>query len=320
MSATIICGDALESLRAMETASVDCVVTSPPYWRMRDYEHEGQVGMEENLDDYVATMGNIFAEVLRVLTPSGTCWLNIGDCYARKGGGKAQGCDMGRRYLGTPKRSVEGVAQGELIGVPWMLAFEFRRRGWLVRGEQIWSKANALPEGWNCRRPQRSHEHVFLFAKQVQHYYDVEIVRTPLTPKTLETIGTKRKQVDGDPKWVKSARVQKTMAERQPARDESGEYRGAALRSIWHLPSEPFDGEHFATMPTRIAELCILSGCPEGGTVLDPFAGAGTTGVVALRCGRRFLGIELVPKSVELARERIRADAPLFNTRNDDDG
>lgn len=320
MNADVRCGEALEVLRGLEAETVDAVVTSPPYWRMRDYGHPDQLGMEERVDDYLARLGAILDECRRVLTPAGTCWLNIGDAYARKGGGRAKGSDMGRRYLGTPGRAVEGLAAGELIGVPWMLAFELRRRGWLVRGEQVWSKANPIPEGSNVSRPHRSHEHVFLFAKSARHYYDRDAARTPLAPKTLETIGTHRKVNGGDPVWVKARRVHDSMRVRQPAVTDDGECRGACLRSVWHLASEPFDGAHFAVMPSRLAQVCVLSGCPEGGLVLDPFAGAGTTGVVAIRCGRRFLGIELVPEYAELARERIRADAPLFHQSSNAEG
>ena len=313
IDSTIVCGEAEGELAKLEAQSVDCCVTSPPYWRMRDYGHADQLGMEDCIDDYLERLGRIFDEVRRVLTPTGTCWLNLGDAYARRGGGKAQGSDMGRRYLGTPARSVDGVEQGELIGVPWMVAFALRRRHWLIRGEQIWSKANPLPEAWNCTRPHRAHEHVFLLTKSARHYFDTDAVRIPLAPKTLSTIGTKRRQTGGDPKWVKGARVQATMDEHQPARDEHGELRGAALRSVWHLPSEPFDGEHYATMPSRLAELCVLAGCPAGGLVIDPFAGAGTTGLVAVRAGRRFWGCEIVPESAEMARRRIRDDAPLLH-------
>lgn len=317
MDARVICGEALAVLCGLPAESVDAVVTSPPYWRMRDYGHPDQLGMEEHLPNYLERIGAIFDEVRRVLTPHGTCWVDIGDCYARKGGGKAKGSDMGRRYLGTPARAVEGVVQGELIGIPWMLAFELRRRGWLVRGEQCWSKANPIPEGSNCSRPHRSHETVFLFAKAPRHYYNSDAARTPLTPKTLSTIGSHFNTQGGDPAWVKSQRWNDAMDQRrqvhQPALDANGEYRGAALRSVWHIASEPYDGEHFATMPTKLAEICILVGCPEGGLVLDPFAGVGTTGLVATRCGRRFLGIEIVAQSADIAAERIRGDAPLLH-------
>ncbi len=306
-------GEALAVLRTMPDESVDCVVTSPPYWRMRDYGHPEQLGLEPTIEAFVETLADVFDQVRRVLSLSGTCWVNIGDCYIRDGGGRTKGCDMGRRYLGTPGRSSPGLKTGDLAGVPWAFAFELRRRGWYLRGEQIWAKTNPIPDG-SSSRPGRQHEHVFLFTRSPspKYTYNEDAVRTPLAPKTLTiTDGTARTPVIDPSGIAKAARYSPVRRHRV---DANGEPVGAALRSVWAMASNPNRGrlEHFSLMPNKLARICILSGSNPGDTVLDPFAGAGTTGVEALRAGRRFEGIELV--HAELAREQIRGDASLFNT------
>lgn len=309
----MLTGEALGTLRTLDADSVDCCVTSPPYWRMRDYGHDDQVGLEPTPEEFVERLADIFDEVRRVLKPTGTCWVNIGDAYQRRGGGRITGTDIGRRYVGTPGRSAPGCKDGDLVGTPWMLAFELRGRGWYLRGEQIWAKTNPVPEGVRSR-PARAHEHVFLLTKSASnaYHYDDTAVRIPLAPKTLTTVGTER-NLPSRP--VANVRAHRQPRQRSVSRDADGNPMGARLRSVWGIASNPNRArlEHFAMMPKRIAEVCISVGCPPGGLVLDPFAGAGTTGIVALRLGRRFLGIELVDEYARVAREQIRTDAPLLN-------
>ena len=312
----VIVGDALGTLSRFPDSIVDCVVTSPPYWRMRDYGHPDQLGLEETPALFVDALAGVFDQVLRVLKPTGTCWVNIGDAYQNRGGGKGTGVDVGRRYLENPGRQAPGCKPGDLIGTPWMLAFELRARGWYLRGEQIWAKTNPMPEGVSSR-PARSHETVFLLTKapSPEYFYDGDAVRTPLAPKTLTTVGTVRRSVGDDPSFaVKSNRF---CRERRHSVDDAGNPVGARLRSVWALSSNPNRDrvEHFAMMPPRIAEIAIAAGCPRDGLVLDPFTGAGTTGIVTRRLGRRFVGIELVERYARIAEERIAGDAPLLTRR-----
>lgn len=314
LGAQVLVGDALDRLRGLPDESVDCVVTSPPYWRMRDYGHADQLGLEDTPALFVDALATVFDEVLRVLKPTGTCWINIGDAYQNRGGGKGTGVDVGRRYLNNPGRRAPDCKPGDLIGTPWMLAFELRRRGWYLRGEQIWAKTNPMPEGVRSR-PARSHETVFLVTKSPSdaYYYDGDAVRTPLAPKTLTTIGATRRSVGDDPSFpVRSHRFSRT---RRHSVDKQGRPVGARLRSVWALASNANREriEHFAMMPPRIAEIAVAAGCPDDGLVLDPFTGAGTTGIVARRLGRRFIGIELVEKYARIAERRIADDAPLLN-------
>jgi DNA modification methylase len=306
----VIEGEALDVLNRMESDSIDCVVSSPPYWRMRDYGHARQLGLEPTVDEFVDRLASIYDEVLRVLKPTGTCWVNIGDSYVRKGGGRSKGTDMGRRYLGTPGRKSPGLKVGDLAGIPWEVAFELRRRGWWLRGEQIWAKTNAMPEG-TYSRPGRAHEHVFLLTKSNSpHYtYNEDAVRVPLSPKTL-TIknGTVRRSTG-------TVKAHNYSRERRHRVDERGNPVGACLGSVWGIASKPNRDrlQHFAMMPDQLAEVCILAGSNPGDVVLDPFCGSGTTGIVAVRSCRRFIGIELVAESVEMSRALLRSDAVMFN-------
>lgn len=299
---TIHEGEALDVLRTMPADSVDCVVTSPPYWRMRDYGHADQLGLE-GLDEYIDRLAGIFDEVRRVLAPTGTCWVNLGDAYARNGGGRNQETGIGRRYIGTPGRSSPRLKPGDLAGVPWRFALEAQSRGWWLRSEIIWHKRNPLPE--SCRsRPAVHHEHLFLLTKSASaaYHYDPDAVRVPLAAST-------RAEFE---RGQSAARKRRNPVKLGP----DGEPMGANRGSVWTIATTPAPSHlsgHFAMFPAEIPRLCILAGCPEGGVVLDPFNGAGTTGVVALQLGRRYVGIELVPAYVEMTRARIVADAPLLN-------
>ena len=277
----IITGDCIESMRAMPADSVHTCVTSPPYFGLRDYGHDGQIGLERTPDEYVAAMVDVFREVYRVLRDDGVCWLNIGDSYynhrtGHNGGMPGQsfhgGQQLGKpdKAKGCPRRAtkLDGIREKELIGIPWMLAFGLRKAGWLIRQEIIWSKPNPTPEKVEDRCT-RSHEHIFLLTKRPHYWFDY---------KPIMEVG------------------------------DNGELR--RKRSVWSIPTRRFPGAHFATFPPELIEPCILAGCPEGGTVLDPFGGAGTTGLVAQCHGRNAILCELNPEYAEMARERIEADKP----------
>lgn len=333
MTATVHVGDALTVLRTLPDASVQCCVTSPPYWGLRDYGVAGQMGLEATPAEFVAGMVAVFDEVRRVLRDDGVLWLNLGDSYANdaKWGGSSGGKN------GAPASGGEGFRQRrdtglkakDLVGIPWRVAFALQEAGWWLRMDCIWGKPNCMPESVRDR-PTKSHEYVFLLTKSERYAYDADAVRTTYAESTLqqfdegyegkatkdyEAAGAhnasdiKRRIVD---KQRGHGRRHQGFNDRWDAMPKDEQCRGANLRSVWWMSPQPFKGAHFATMPEALAERCILAGCPEGGTVLDPFTGSGTTGVVAVRRGRSFVGIELNPTYAEMARARITAEAPLF--------
>lgn len=309
-------GDALERLREMPDESVQCCVTSPPYWGLRDYGVAGQLGLEETPAEFVAGMVEVFAEVRRVLRFDGTLWLNIGDSYAGGGCGARDPERWPKQsrndHMPRHAKRGHGVKDKDLIGIPWMLAFGLREDGWYLRAENIWQKLTPMPESV-IDRTTRAHEQVFHLAKAARYFYDADAVRTPLAEKTLTTFGTQRQQ-NGGGELVKADNWARDVPNREAKRGEDGEPIGANLRSVWPLASKAYPAAHFATFPPDLVKPCILAGSAEGDTILDPFAGAATTGLVATRLDRSFIGIELNPEYVELGRNRIRDDAPLLNT------
>ena len=307
-------GDALERLREMPDESVQCCVTSPPYWGLRDYGVDGQLGLEATPEEFVDAMVEVFSEVRRVLRGDGTLWLNIGDSYAGGGCGARdpQRWPKQSRNDHMPRHAKRGhgVKAKDLIGVPWMLAFGLREDGWYLRAENIWHKLTPMPESVTDRTT-RAHEQVFLLAKAVRYFYDADAVRTPLAEKVAPLA---HKHRDAALELFEQDNWARDVPNREAKRGEDGEPLGANLRSVWPLASKAYPEAHFATFPPDLVEPCILAGTPGGALVLDPFAGAGTTGLVATRLARSFIGIELNPEYVELGRNRIRDDAPLLNT------
>jgi DNA modification methylase len=335
----ILRGDALAKLAELPAGSVHCCVTSPPYFGLRDYGCEGQIGLEATPDAYVAELVAVFREVRRVLRDDGTLWLNIGDSYASGGGntamtgGKsdpARGLAMG---FGSLKRGIPiGLKPKDIIGIPWMLAFALRADGWYLRQDIIWSKPNPMPESVRDRCT-KAHEYIFLLSKSARYYYDAEAISessqgierpnfngkrgTLPKPQARQESGGdgcdrmgSRKRASGDIYTAKAfARPQSEP--RGPSKN-FGDFDMRNKRSVWTIPTTPFSEAHFATFPPSLVEPCILAGCPVGGTVLDPFAGAGTTGLVADRLGRNAILIELNPEYAAMAHRRIVNDAPLF--------
>lgn len=302
----ILVGDAVEQLRKLDDKSVHCCVTSPPYWGLRDYGVDGQLGLEKTPDGYVEGLVKVFREVRRVLKDNGTLWLNLGDCYAtgagaaRSPGGKHFGkqnkvIDSGSYAKSQPNRmKIEGLKPKDLVGIPWRVAFALQADGWWLRSEIIWNKPNCLPESVKDR-PTKAHETIFLLAKSRMYYYDSDAIREPHKEDSLRR--TKRKFVY---KHKPPGQEKHTLTP-----DGFCHPKGKNKRSVWTVGTKPFKGAHFATFPPDLIEPCVLAGCPVGGTVLDPFLGSGTTGVVAAKHNRKFIGIELNPKYAGMASGRI---------------
>lgn len=308
---TIHHGCALAVLRTMPEASVNCCVTSPPYYGLRDYGVTGQIGLERTPAEYIIKLVDVFREVRRVLTPDGTLWVNVGDSYA-SGGRKTR--DPGQSTIHPAFKSEdfksgnlrpsdpEGVKPKDLIGIPWMLAFALRDDGWYLRQDIIWSKPNPMPESVKDRCT-KAHEYVFMLSKSARYWWDAGAIREPALDTGRINGRDGRDEPDG-------ARPPGSRP-RTLARIDYTEL-GRNKRSVWTLATLPTPEAHFATFPIELPELCIRAGCPTDGVVLDPFAGAGTTGLACLKNGRRFVGIELKAEYIEIAHARARKYYPLL--------
>ena len=299
MIARFLTGDCLEVLRELPDESVSCCVTSPPYWGLRDYGNDSQIGLESTPDEYVGRLVSVFREVRRVLRNGGTLWLNLGDSWAAGRGGTTMPAEtlaggVGGRgdtsahrgrlahvpntknpnapiatYQPHRNASAIGLKHKDMIGVPWRVAFALQADGWYLRSDVIWAKPNPMPESV-ADRPTKSHEHVFLLSKSERYHYD--------------PAASKEATVDG-----------------------SGERN---MRDVWSIQTRPYREAHFAVMPVELAERCLLIGCPRGETVLDPFGGAGTTAFAAEKNGRNSISIELNPEYVAIAERRLEALVP----------
>lgn len=311
----ILRGDCLTILKTMDAESVHCCVTSPPYWGLRDYGMRGQLGLEDTPDGYVRQMVTVFDEVKRVLKQEGTLWLVLGDCYSsgnsgllrrdNKGGvwTSEKGEYMQPSSKANPSRRPHGMKSKDLLGIPWRVAFALQAAGWYLRSDIIWHKPNPMPESVTDR-PTKAHEYVFLLAKSKEYFYDGDAVREPAS----ESSGWAKQRALGCNTW-KYNETKERIRQSGQGIDPS---RGFGVpgfrnrRTVWTVATVPFKGAHFATFPPKLIEPCILAGCPEGGTVLDPFFGAGTTGLVAIQHGREFIGVEINPKYADMAEERLR--------------
>ena len=322
-------GDVRETLASLPDASVQCCVTSPPYFGLRDYGVDGQIGMEAEPGVYIDSLVAVFRDVRRAIRDDGTLWLNLGDSYANDGkwGGHSGGKHVKALHcspIGRNKRYM-GLKPKDMIGIPWMVAFALRADGWYLRSDIIWSKPNPMPESVTDR-PTKSHEYIFLLTKAARYYYDAEAIKEPASPNTnpraskseLDRVralleggantsagtgrsGGKVHAVDG---MVKSnTSFENAVCLPVDTRNK---------RSVWHIATQPYPEAHFATYPEALIEPCILAGSRVGDTVLDPFTGSGTTGAVAVRHQRSFIGCELNPAYLELARKRIGDVAPLL--------
>lgn len=299
----ILVGDCLERLRDLPDGSVHTCVTSPPYFGLRDYGHDGQIGLEATPAEYVAKLVAVFREVRRVLRDDGTLWLNLGDSYYNTSPGSGGKCvlpgagksmtvgryhDAKRSFVGT------GIKPKDLIGVPWRVAFALQEDGWWLRQDIIWAKLNPMPESVRDRCT-KAHEYIFLMSKSERYYFDADAIAEPaLVPASQFVPATGKNRDDA------------TILKRR--NNHGGGQLGKPgirnRRSVWTIATEPFAGAHFAVFPSALIEPCILAGAPLGGVVLDTFFGAGTTGVAAIKHGRRFIGIELNPEYAEMASAR----------------
>lgn len=324
----IVEGDALERVAELEPASIQTCVTSPPYWGLRDYGSDGQLGLEATPEAYVANMVEVFREVRRVLRDDGTLWLNLGDSYAGYWGDKTAKREGRRSSADTngwtndfnmnakpdfhSAFDASGIKPKDLVGIPWMVAFALRADGWYLRSDIIWAKPNPMPESVTDR-PTKAHEYLFLLSKSPRYYYDADAIREELGEWSKKALASdwsrKEKQTPG-------GQVPQGFVPERGLGNGYGDSinpAGRNRRSVWTVTTQPFPGAHFATFPPKLIEPCILAGSATGDTVLDPFAGSGTTGMVALRHDRSFIGIELSPEYAAMARNRIYDDAPLLN-------
>lgn len=318
----IICGDALETLKKFPDESINCSITSPPYYGLRDYHKKEQIGREKTVEEYLDRLINVFREVRRVLKKDGTCFIVIGDSYAGTSSKKEQRdpkYPKGRNGQNPSiTQKVLGYKSKDLMGIPWRLAFALREDGWYLRSDIIWHKENAMPEA--CKdRPTRSYEHIFLLSKSPRYYYDYDSLAEPMKEVS------KKRYVRGRSKENKylnensGAKIQKINEARG-----YGQYKGDNIpqfrnkRDIWTINTTSFRGNHYAAFPPKLAEICMITGCPKGGIILDPFIGSGTVGLIALLHNRKYIGIELNEEYVDLARKRIETEVKKLGKEKED--
>ena len=350
MTVQILEGHCLDVLRTLPDQSVHCCVTSPPYFGLRDYGVAGQIGLEPTLPEFVDTLVSVFREVRRVLRDDGTCWVNLGDSYAGSWGAQSRhGAGTGRRsplsqtqIAAMPQQvtnvgslsKVPGLKPKDLMGMPWRVAFALQEDGWYLRQDIIWHKPNPMPESVTDRCT-KAHEYIFLLSKSARYWFDSDAIKEPAVAADMGAMdggaqrmpdGSKandgrnfRVSAKGNAKTFRGGRYiggQSFDNSGPTERDSHGNAPNEALtrnrRSVWTVATEPFKEAHFATFPPSLIVPCIAAGCPPGGTVLDPFGGAGTTGLVADRLQRNAVLIELNPTYAEMARRRIHDDAPLL--------
>ena len=274
---SIIQGDARIVLQGLPGSSINCIITSPPYYLQRDYNTPSQIGSEKSPAEYVQSLQAVFSECRRVLTEDGTLWLNLGDKYY----------------------------DGDLLGMPWRVVFALKDEGWILRSDIIWHKPNAMPSSVK-NRPTTDHEYIFLFVKNKNYYYDIDAIREPhvtFSPKSRMKGGRGHfGKENGTPEQGKNVGNPNLHNGRW---DQAFHPKGRNRRTVWEIPLSKFRGAHFAVFPEKLVKLCIMAGCPKDGIVLDPFIGSGTTAVIAQQLGRKYVGIDVNSKYCEMARERL---------------
>jgi DNA modification methylase len=314
-------GDCRETMRRWKEQGIKAqtCVTSPPYYGLRDYGHDGQIGLEETPEEYIKAMVEVFRCVWDVLEDDGTLWLNIGDSYARNGGGveskmntvHKMGVGQKATYLAGGMQSINKVPEGlkskDLIGIPWMMAFALRADGWYLRQDIIWHKPNPMPESVQDRCT-KAHEYIFLMSKSQKYYYDIEPIREQIKPSTDGQASVRR---SGDSK-TRSKEHWGVPHNPENVIVQYDEIKGANKRSVWSVPTKPYTGAHFAVFPEELIEPCILAGAPVGGIVLDPFMGSGTTAQVAQHLGRQYIGCELNKDYKPLQDKRLAQQSLVF--------
>jgi len=331
MTNTVHHGDCLTVLKTFPDEFIDCCVTSPPYWGLRDYGVSGQLGLEKTPEEYVAKMVEVFREVKRVLKKEGTLWLNLGDSYSGSNSNKdsvinpnSMSAKAGHILGGVsqPRGIVEGLKAKDLVGIPWRVAFALQADGWYLRSDIIWHKPNPMPESVTDR-PTKSHEYIFLMSKSAKYYFDQEAVKEEATGydgrrDTLYKGGTKDMACTGQhQRWKRKNDDTNYGGSGNGFKDHSGYNKlenpyVRNIRSVWTIPTSPYPEAHFATFPPKLIEPCILAGCPENGIVLDPFIGSGTVAQVATLHRRNWIGIELNPEYIKLADKRRQVTPRLL--------
>ena len=337
-SVTLWHGDSLTVLSGLPDASVNCCVTSPPYFGLRDYGVEGQLGLEASPAEYVENLRALFAQVRRVLADDGTLWLNLGDSYMSRQfgwGNNSEGSwaakhreagdtrPDGERVGHPASKSYEmsrrsGIPVKNLLGIPWRVAFALQDDGWILRNDIIWAKPNAMPESVTDRLSTK-HEHLFLFSKRARYWFDLDPIREQLIrPEALDEGQSFKNMTAGRANttpygktWADRKAAGEVRASRSPEHiGKPGTFAGGTLASsplgknpgdVWTIATQPFSEAHFAVMPSALAERAIQAGCKPGGTVLDPFSGSGTTGLAAARHGRKYIGIDLNTEYLDLS-------------------
>ena len=291
---TIFQGDCISALKELSDGSVNCCVTSPPYYGLRDYGVDGQIGLEETPDEYVAKLVDVFREVRRVLRDDGTVWLNLGDSYCAQGNRSGNnGYNDGRanRHARFNAPTPAGLKPKDLIGIPWRVAFALQSDGWYLRQDIIWSKVNPMPESVTDRCT-KAHEYIFLMSKSAKYYYDHEAIKEDAMP-------------DASIRDRDTTKLNNCFGRSKMSGLKHNAYEKRNKRSVWTVTTKPYKGAHFATFPQDLIIPCILAGCPNGGLVLDPFGGSGTTGYVAREHGRKSILCELNAEYIELAKDRF---------------
>lgn len=314
----ILEGDCAEQLKSLKDGSVNCCVTSPPYYGLRDYGCEGQIGLEETPDAFIAKLVNVFREVKRVLASDGTLWVNMGDSYAGGGGGnynKTGISDAGGQHITNVRNKSSWLDEcllkpKDLIGIPWKLAFALQSDGWYLRQDIIWHKPNPMPESVTDRCT-KNHEYIFLLAKSKQYYFDSEAMKEPCVESS---IARQKRGVSENNKWVDGAKGQTPHSMSQKRGNDPNREVSTTRnkRSVWTVNTRSYKGAHFATYPPELIKPCILAGCPINGTVLDPFGGSGTTAQVALEHNRNAILCELNPEYVSLIKSRLLTVQPTL--------
>ena len=295
---TILHGDSLEMLKTIPSSTVDCCVTSPPYYGLRDYGVNGQIGLEETPEEYVQKLVAVFREVKRVLKDDGPLWVNIGDSYCGtgdKGDYRDPKYKDGRNgQVVSRTKNVFGLKHKDLIGIPWMLAFALREDGWYLRQDIIWHKPNPMPESVRDRCT-KAHEYIFLLSKSRRYYYNYKAIQEPTTTYDSNIRNRDIGKMNNTPGRSHMNGLKHNM------------YKVRNKRDVWSVPVRPFKGAHFATFPEELIKPCVLAGSRENGIVLDPFFGSGTTGVVATKFNRGFIGIELNSDYISIAKQRLES-------------